>query len=290
MKQFLFILAVVVFCFSPISIFSQDSGEQIFNNKCLSCHTIGQGRLIGPDLRGVTSRRDQKWLMEVIKSTQSLLKKEDAELRLLVAEYGLIMPDSGLSDEEIKAVLAYLQKRTDDIAIQKKEKTVHRKRQTEKYPQPIDFSHKLHAGDHKINCLYCHFGAERSRHAGIPPANVCLNCHSQIKIDSPEIKKIHEAVQSKQPIVWKKRHDLPDHVYFNHSAHVKAGVSCQTCHGAVETMKQPTPRKIQMGWCVNCHREEDRVIPSPPGEESYKKLIPARTKNITKLDCARCHH
>jgi hypothetical protein len=232
-------------------------------------------------LRGVTSKRDEKWLVEVIKSTRSLLKKEDVALSRMVSEYGLIMPDSGLSDEEIKAVLLYLQKRTDEIAIQKKEK--HRKRQTEKYPQPIDFSHKLHAGDHKINCLHCHFGAERSRHAGIPPANVCLNCHSQIKIDSHEIKKIHEAVQNKQPIIWKKRHDLPDHVYFNHSAHVKAGVSCQTCHGAVETMKQPPVRKIQMGWCVNCHREEDL-------KKSHEKLTPARTKNITKLDCARCHH
>lgn len=266
--------------------FSQDAGEQIFNNKCLSCHTIGQGRLIGPDLRGVTEKRDRKWLVEVIQSTRRLIKKNDETVRKLVAEYGLIMPDSELSDQEILSVLSHIQKKTDEIARSKKEKAAHRrkgKKEIERYPQPIDFSHKIHAGDHKINCLYCHFGAERSRHAGIPPANVCLNCHSQIKIDSHEIKKIREAVEKKEPLVWRKRHFLPDHVYFNHSAHVKAGVSCQTCHGAVETMNKPSVRNIRMGWCVNCHREEDL-------KKSHEKLIPPRTQNITKLDCARCHH
>lgn len=276
-------LLIMISLFAAMESFCQDRGEQIFNNKCISCHTIGQGRLIGPDLRGVTSTRDQKWLIEVIRSTQNLIKKNDNVIRGLMAEYGLIMPDSGLTETEILAVLSYIQKKTDEIAAQKKEKTVHRKKEIERYPQPIDFSHKLHAGDHKINCLYCHFGAERSRHAGIPPANVCLNCHSQIKIDSHEIKKIREAVENKTPLVWRKRHFLPDHVYFDHRAHVKAGVSCQTCHGAVETMKRPVAREIRMGWCVNCHRGEDL-------KKSHEKLMPPRTRNITKLDCARCHH
>src|SRR5262252_10612315 len=102
--------------------------------------------------------------------------------------------------------------------------------------QPINFSHKLHAGDNQINCLYCHSSAERSAVAGIPAASTCMNCHSQVKKDSPEIQKISQALASNTPIEWIRVHRLPDHAKFDHSRHVAAGVKCQQCHGAIETM------------------------------------------------------
>src|SRR5256885_12801647 len=86
--------------------------------------------------------------------------------------------------------------------------------------QPIEFSHKLHAGDSRVPCLYCHFGATTSRHAGIPPVNVCMNRHRMLTKQTREIEKLKEFVQRAQAIEWVKVHNLPDFVYFNHSQHV----------------------------------------------------------------------
>src|SRR6266567_1505691 len=122
--------------------------------------------------------------------------------------------------------------------------------------QPIAFPHKVHAGDYGIPCLYCHYGARTSRHAGIPSASVCMNCHSMLEKQTVEIEKMKEAVQMDRPIAWIKVHNLPDFVYFNHSQHVLSGVACQKCHGVVERMdrlEQAAP--LTMGWCIECHRE-----------------------------------
>src|SRR5437899_1955917 len=126
--------------------------------------------------------------------------------------------------------------------------------------QPIAFPHKVHAGDNKIACLYCHYAARTSRHAGIPPASVCMNCHTVLEKQTVEIEKLKEAVQQQRPVRWVKVHNLPDFVYFNHSQHVVSGVACQRCHGPVETMdrvEQAAP--LTMGWCLGCHRAEAHV-------------------------------
>ncbi len=157
--------------------------------------------------------------------------------------------------------------------------------------QPIAFSHKTHAGDHKISCLYCHFGAEKSRHAGNPPTNVCMNCHSVIKKDSPEIAKIYEALQKQMPIKWIKVHNLPDFVYFNHKQHVTGGVSCQECHGRVESMtRMRQEESLTMGWCIECHR--GRGITPPQRHETKMQEAEYRMKEYPfgGLDCAKCHY
>lgn len=147
--------------------------------------------------------------------------------------------------------------------------------------QPIAYSHKLHAGDLGIDCKYCHFGAEKSKHAGVPPVNVCLNCHKMVKPDSPEIKKIHEAYNSGKSIEWIRIHKLPDFVAFDHSRHVNRGVACQTCHGNIQEMEVVKQENtLAMGWCVNCHREYTR---HPPAHMADKNI------NAT-LDCSGCHH
>jgi hypothetical protein len=153
--------------------------------------------------------------------------------------------------------------------------------------QPIAFSHRLHAGTYRVPCLYCHFAAEKSRHAGIPPAGVCMNCHRQLRVASAEVEKLKEAVSQVRPVRWIKVHNLPDFVYFNHSQHVNAGVACQRCHGPVETMdrvRQESP--LTMGWCLGCHRQEGVMPPS------QRPAAAGASKHAATggLDCGKCHY
>jgi cytochrome c2 len=179
--------------------------------------------------------------------------------------------------------------------------------------QPIAFSHKIHAGVNKIDCQYCHSNAEKSQHATIPSVNVCMNCHKAIKEYSggtlwtgtegtDEIAKVLAAFEEKKPVEWIKVHDLPDHVYFNHSQHVKVGgVACQTCHGPVEEMDEVyVHSEMSMGWCVNCHRETE-VGQFKDNEyyaqftELHEGLVDGSVDMVTveKLggtECQKCHY
>src|SRR5437763_4004693 len=155
--------------------------------------------------------------------------------------------------------------------------------------QPIDFPHQVHAGDNKIACLYCHYAARTSRHAGIPPAAVCMNCHSMIEKQTAEIEKLQEAVQENRPIRWVKVHNLPDFVYFNHSQHVLSKIACQRCHGPVETMDRVTQvSPLTMGWCLDCHREQAH-LPAGNVARSMRSLS-HRPQPAAGLDCASCHY
>lgn len=129
--------------------------------------------------------------------------------------------------------------------------------------QPIPYSHELHAGQYQIDCKYCHVGAEQTRHASVPSLNICMNCHMVVKTDSPLIQKLTEAYNSGKSIAWQRVHLLPDHVKFDHSAHVRKGKACQECHGPIETM--PVVKQyssLSMGWCVNCHRKPENNAPT----------------------------
>jgi len=155
--------------------------------------------------------------------------------------------------------------------------------------QPIAFPHKIHAGDNKIPCLYCHYAARTSRHAGIPPASVCMNCHNILEKQTAEIEKLKEAVQQQRPIRWVKVHNIQDFVYFNHSQHVLSGVACQRCHGPVEKMtriEQYAP--LTMGWCLECHREHAH-LPTNDFERAALS-IKQRQQPTAGLDCASCHY
>ncbi len=178
--------------------------------------------------------------------------------------------------------------------------------------QPIAFSHKLHAGINQINCLYCHAGAEKSKTAGIPPVSTCMNCHKGVQAGqsdagTAEIKKIYAAYDNEKPIEWTKIHNLPDHVYFNHSQHVVVGkVACQTCHGPIQEMDQVYQfSSLSMGWCINCHRQtnvqfkENKFYSMYSGmQEQYKKDSLAHPLDSLKMteammggtECQRCHY
>jgi hypothetical protein len=128
--------------------------------------------------------------------------------------------------------------------------------------QPIPFSHRIHAGNNRIPCQYCHTGADRSRHAGVPPLQTCMNCHKVTKTDSPWIQKIAKMVAADEPIRWQRVYALPDHAYFDHRPHVSAGVECQTCHGAVQGMEvMGRVMNMRMGACLECHRNPAAALP-----------------------------
>lgn len=136
--------------------------------------------------------------------------------------------------------------------------------------QPIPFSHEQHAGQYQINCQYCHANAASTRHASVPSLNICMNCHLVVKPDSPWIQQLSEAYHSGKPVAWEKVHLLPDHVKFNHSAHIQAGKACQECHGPVEQMPIVYQwSSLSMGWCVNCHRQPENNAPVNCGTCHY---------------------
>jgi cytochrome c2 len=180
--------------------------------------------------------------------------------------------------------------------------------------QPIKFPHKLHAGTNKINCEYCHSGVEKSKTAGIPSANVCMNCHKYIQegpvYGKEEIGKIYAALDydpatqkygpNQKPIQWVRVHNLPDLAYFNHSQHVKVGkIECQTCHGPVQemdTLKQFSP--LTMGWCIDCHRTTEVKMDGNAYYNDYHKKLtekygPEAKLTVEKIggtECSRCHY
>jgi mono/diheme cytochrome c family protein len=165
--------------------------------------------------------------------------------------------------------------------------------------QPIAFSHKLHAGEHQINCAYCHTSVYKSKSANIPSANICMNCHSQIKTESPEIKKIYRAIERKQPVQWVRIHNLPDLAYFNHSQHTQvAGLECQTCHGPIQNMEVVYQYSaLTMGWCINCHREMPLNTKDNKYYDNLVKLhdtknagAPFTVSSNGGTECSKCHY
>ena len=143
--------------------------------------------------------------------------------------------------------------------------------------QPVQFSHKHHVLDDGIDCRYCHTSVDKSSFAGIPPTETCMTCHSKIWSDSPLLEPVRESYRTGRPIVWQRVHDLPDFVYFNHSIHVKKGISCAVCHGRVDEMPLMWKEKdLSMRWCLDCHRHPEKYV-RPRAEVytmGYKPPVP----------------
>jgi mono/diheme cytochrome c family protein len=200
--------------------------------------------------------------------------------------------------------------------------------------QPIFYSHKVHAGINQINCLYCHGNAWESRHAAIPSVNVCMNCHRTIQSYGENSAKIYDEVGNEvngsgeiqklykyagfdpknadkwdptkaKPIEWEKIHNLPDHVYFNHSQHIRAGkVQCQTCHGEITAMDEVKQvAELSMSWCINCHRNTKVDFNTDStGNKFYSiyekfhndiknhKMDSVTVKDIGGTECQKCHY
>jgi hypothetical protein len=167
--------------------------------------------------------------------------------------------------------------------------------------QPVPFSHAHHVGGIGIECRYCHTSVDRSAFAGIPPTKTCMNCHSQIWSQSPTLEPVRASFRTDTSLEWTRVHDLPDFVYFNHSAHVNKGIGCSTCHGRVDLMPLTwQEHSLQMEWCLGCHRQPEKYVRpkaevyniayEPPADqlEQGRKLI--REYNIhTRVSCSTCH-
>lgn len=145
--------------------------------------------------------------------------------------------------------------------------------------QPINYSHKLHAGDMKIDCQYCHVGVEKSRHAMVPSVATCMNCHTVARKDQPEIIKLAEYYREGIPLKWKRIHNVPDYAYFNHSVHVNKGIDCTACHGEIIQMeKVGQMNSFTMASCLDCHRNAHDKLPE------LKEMI-----NVGPDYCSACH-
>jgi hypothetical protein len=127
--------------------------------------------------------------------------------------------------------------------------------------QPIAFSHKIHAGDYRIDCLFCHSGARRSTVAGIPSVQFCMGCHKTIAFTRPEIARLRGYWEAKTPVRWTRIVKEPDYVFFNHFPHVNKAIRCQECHGPVETtVRVRLDHSLNMDRCVACHRQRGASI------------------------------
>ena len=170
--------------------------------------------------------------------------------------------------------------------------------------QPVKFSHAVHAGQNKTDCIYCHSSSKTSKSAGIPPENVCMNCHIVVRNGTrsgvSEISKVISAYENMKPIEWVKVHNLPDHVFFSHAQHVSAGgVACQECHGKVEEMDViGLANDLSMGWCINCHRTRNINFQNKfyteykdLGDKFHKGEIDTVTVDMVGgIECMKCHY
>ncbi|HLU65461.1 MAG TPA: cytochrome c3 family protein [Kofleriaceae bacterium] len=167
--------------------------------------------------------------------------------------------------------------------------------------QPVPYSHALHVGELGLDCRYCHTTVEKSAHAAVPPAQFCMNCHEKVRADSAVLQPIRESFASGKPVEWVRVHDLPDYVFFNHSAHVTRGVGCESCHGRVDLMEEVyQDQPLTMGWCLDCHRDPDphlrppdmvtKMGYEPAGDRREIGRQVAKDNNINPpTNCSTCH-
>jgi mono/diheme cytochrome c family protein len=382
---------------------SVEEGEKLFKSNCTACHTIGGGKLIGPDLAGINDKREADWLNKWIKNSPELIASGDADAVAIFEEFNKspMTIFAHFSDEDVANVLSFIavapemmaeakggvateggtvvESGTSDymllgiflgllllvialwkvknmlkVAAEEEAKDLFQSTASilsaylERTPlvvltvivlavggfnaawnvmtgigvtqgyqpeQPIAYSHKIHAGINGIDCNYCHSSARHGKTAGIPSANVCMNCHTYINQGSvtgkEEIQKIYDAVgfdpekgryiegYEQKPIKWIRVHNLPDLVYFNHSQHVVAGgLECQECHGPIEEMEVVEQHsELTMGWCIKCHRSKEvKTADNAYYEEmhaKFKENHPGEKFTVEQMggtECGKCHY
>ncbi|MDP2724271.1 MAG: c-type cytochrome [Bacteroidales bacterium] len=373
---------------TSFSASSQTAEDEKNFQLCKACHTIGGGKLVGPDLKGVNDRHPESWTIKFIQNSQEMIQAGDEmAVKLFKENNNIPMPSHNLTDDQVRGILAYIkndgqiaggvaqvadttsteitgataseveagakllaEKKGEerrnmqstfiimlvlmlisiiDLVITKlvKARWIHiviilvavavmgeltfveatalGRQQYYQPDQPIAFSHKIHAGQNRIDCKYCHFTATESMHAGIPPVALCMNCHTSVKsgkkTGTVEIEKIYAAIDNNKPIEWIKVGNLADHVYFNHAQHVKVGkIDCQQCHGEVQKMDQVIQvGDFSMGWCIDCHRNQAVQFAENKFYDQYTKLhkdlkegvlTTVTVKDIGGDECQKCHY
>ena len=169
--------------------------------------------------------------------------------------------------------------------------------------QPVPYDHSLHAGQLGLDCRYCHSNVDQSGFANLPTSQTCMNCHKQVKPQSPLLAVVRTSFESGEPVPWVQVHKAPDYVYFNHAIHVNRGVSCVECHGQINRMTVVThAQSLSMKFCLNCHRDPGQFLRVP--QEVYNLDSPTlaaqgRAADATRLigewkikppqSCSGCH-
>jgi hypothetical protein len=168
-------------------------------------------------------------------------------------------------------------------------------------PQPVPFRHDLHAGSLGIDCRFCHSTVERAADAGMPSAQTCMSCHSQVWVGASALEPVRTSLALDQPIRWTSVHRLPDFAHFHHAAHVQQGVACETCHGRVDRMPQTVKvHTMSMGWCLDCHRNPTPQLRPPAAvfamgwpSEAHAASAEVRAVHETAqsllTSCSTCH-
>lgn len=168
--------------------------------------------------------------------------------------------------------------------------------------QPVEYSHRLHAGELGINCQYCHTAVKDAAHSNVPATQTCMNCHSQIQTESLKLLPVRESWATGQSIEWIKVHQLPDYANFAHNVHTTNGVGCETCHGRVDQMEiVRLVEPLSMGWCLECHRQPELYL--RPDEDvatmGYVQPSDFVERNIARIredgiqpptNCSACHY
>ena len=167
--------------------------------------------------------------------------------------------------------------------------------------QPVPFSHELHAGTLKMDCRYCHTTVEHSAVASIPPTQTCMNCHTLVKPESEKVKVLLDSWASGKSIEWIRIHNLPDYAYFDHSAHLSAGIGCESCHGNIASMEVvQLAEPLSMLWCLDCHRGPAKHIrpqdqltvmdwQAPDNQMQFAKTFITEKIITPPTDCSGCH-
>jgi mono/diheme cytochrome c family protein len=270
-----------------------ESGKKVYATHCATCHG-DSGKGDGPSATGFDTKPFD------LTNGHLLNTLPDEFLTDITRDggpaYGLAptMPpfNRTLSTSQIEQVVAYVRSLAQPPYDPRAARPLVRPAQAPR--QPIFFNHVIHAGSFKIDCQYCHADARRSEYAGLPSVERCMGCHKIIGAqDNPEIQKIHGYAQRGEAIPWVRIFKVPEFTHFPHKPHVRAGVACQSCHGAIERMPvvgaetgprltndllrvvglRPAPPPLSMGWCLACHRE-----------------LNATRGTRAPLDCIACHH
>jgi hypothetical protein len=168
--------------------------------------------------------------------------------------------------------------------------------------QPVPFSHKHHVGEVGIDCRFCHATVETNRFAGVPTTHVCMTCHAQLFSTAAMLGPVRESLARDQPLRWTRVNNLPAYVYFDHSAHIRHGVGCVNCHGAVADMpltRQAAP--LTMQWCLECHRDpgprlgpadmlfDTTFRPRNTDADARRRLAAWHVRTTALTDCSTCH-
>lgn len=156
--------------------------------------------------------------------------------------------------------------------------------------QPVGFKHNLHVAQLGLDCRYCHTSVEVAASANVPPTETCMTCHSQVRVGDPLLAAVAGSWDSGLPLQWNRVHNLPDHVYFDHSAHVNNGVGCSTCHGRIDQMTEIWKNEpMTMGWCLECHRAPERFV-RPRSEVFNMAYVPPADQLTLGLELVASYH